>query len=84
MTFYSMNDFTEVGQIRVQTTDIISMGFIKGNVLVVGQTDGFVDVVRCLEHDHYSVSHALQIEGAGDMNCLSLTKKDGEFLLGTN
>ena len=30
------------------------------------------------------MSHALQIEGAGDINSFSLTMTDGEFLLASN
>ena len=53
---------------------------MRSDVLVVGQVEGYIDVVKFIGTDPH-VTHSVQIEEAGDINNMAFANKQGEFIM---
>ena len=57
------------------------MLFVKDDVLVVAQMEGYIDLVHFPENNRAIVTHSLRVEEAGNINCMSLGAGEGEFMI---
>lgn len=78
---FDLNTHERIGTIRSQKPDILSLIFVTPDRLLVGQVDGFIDIVKFVGNQAH-VTHSLQISEAGDINQLCLTSKDKEVMIG--
>ena len=72
IVIYDYLSFEKVCSFSVQQNEVTSMLFVTHDKLLVGQVQGFIDVV-VFEDETATIAHSLQIKEAGDINSLTLS-----------
>ena len=80
MLLYDSIQFESQGQIPCQREDVTALIYVRGHFIVAGQVLGFFDVASIVEGKN-SVTHSLQIEQAGDVNCLTQGPNLGDIMV---
>lgn len=78
---YDLNSHERVGTIKSQKPDVLSLIYVTPERLLIGQVDGFIDIVKFVGNQAH-VTHSLQISEAGDINQLALTSREKEVMIG--
>ena len=80
INIYDLDAHDRVGQVKAQQSDITSLLYVTHDRLVVGQVEGYIDVIK-FTGTKAIITHSLQINEAGDINHLSLASKPLELMI---
>ena len=80
INIYDLDAHDRVGQIKAQKSDITALLYVTHDRLVVGQIEGYIDVIK-FTGTKAIITHSLQINEAGDINHLSLASKPLELMI---
>lgn len=78
---YDLDTHERVGTIKSQKPDVLSLLFVTPERLIVGQVDGYIDLVKFVGNQAH-ITHSLQISEAGDINQLVATSIDRQLMIG--
>lgn len=78
---FDLQTHERVGTIKSQKPDVLSLLYVTPDRLVIGQIDGYIDIVK-FSGNQAHVTHSLQISEAGDINQLCVTAKEREVMIG--
>lgn len=70
MLLFEMGSFDKMGQITVQREDVTALTYVRDDIILSGEVLGFFDVASIKDGNNV-VTHSLQIEQAGDVNCMT-------------
>lgn len=77
---YELSNFNSLGQVIVESEDISSLIYSRERFILVGQAEGYVDVVD-IHNNQNAIVGKLHINEAGDINFMTSGIKAGEVLL---
>jgi len=78
---YDLETHERVGTLKAQKPDVLSLLFVTPERLIVGQVEGYIDIIKFVGNRAH-ITHSLQISEAGDINQLVDTGKERELMIG--